>query len=248
METKALEHIGLTKNESLVYLALLQRGTSRTGDILKQSHLNSGKIYEILESLKAKGLVSESVINNVKHFTAAPPLQLLEYLERRKAELEKDEENIKGVLPELEKLRTVSIKEVKAVTYTGFRGIKTAVDEAFQALKPGENIVAVGITALKDEKYSNFWKQWSLMRIAKRVRVRYIFSERSDYMKAFKKMKYTETRVLTAITPSAVDIFGKDKVLLFNYAEPASCILIYDKNIATSFRQFFEQLWTLAKP
>ena len=33
MDTKILEKIGLTKNEGLVYLALLKTGTSKTGEI-----------------------------------------------------------------------------------------------------------------------------------------------------------------------------------------------------------------------
>ena len=64
METNILESIGLTHNESIVYLSLLKRGTSKSGDILNASGINSGKIYEILESLKRKGLASESIINN----------------------------------------------------------------------------------------------------------------------------------------------------------------------------------------
>ena len=49
MKLELLEKIGLTRNESLVYITLLKLGTSKTGNILKQSNLNSGKIYEILE-------------------------------------------------------------------------------------------------------------------------------------------------------------------------------------------------------
>ena len=54
MDTRVLEHIGLTHNESIVYLTLIKEGTSKSGEILKNSGLNSGKIYEILESLKKK--------------------------------------------------------------------------------------------------------------------------------------------------------------------------------------------------
>lgn len=244
----ALERAGLTKNESKVYLALLQAGTSKTGKILKFSGLTSGKIYEILESLKAKGLVSESVINNVKHFTAAPPAQILEYLHRKKALIEQDETRIKKALPEMEALRFLPKAELRAVVYTGFRGIKTAADEALAALKPGEDIVAMGVTVHKDPRYNEFWKRWSKGRIKKKIHARHIFSEKSDYFKTFKHMPHTSARVLSAITPAAIDVFGEDKTLILNYTEPASCILIYDKNTTTSFRQFFEQLWKIAKP
>src|SRR3989344_7102355 len=119
MVLKELEKIGLTKNESVVYQTLLQLGTSKTGEILKKSGLNSGKIYEILESLKLKGLLSESIINNIKYFTAAPPSQILGYIQDKKDELDKEEATIKSLLPELEKLRNIPKEETKSITYTG---------------------------------------------------------------------------------------------------------------------------------
>ena len=247
MKPEILEKIGLTKNESTVYLTLLQIGTSKSGKILKKSKLNSGKIYEILESLKLKGLVSESVINNIKHFTSAPPTQILEYIKKKKQEIVDEENSIKSALPMLEKLQNNSKKEVQAVTYMGLRGIKTAVDEALDSMKPGEEILAMGVTKLKDTKLNLFWKSWSLKRIQRKINVKMIFSEKSDYLQDFKKMKYTQVRTLTAFTPVTVDVFGKDKVLILNYPEPTSCILIYDKNTATSFTQFFEQMWKTAQ-
>ena len=247
LDSAILERIGLTKNESLVYMTLLQLGTSKTGAILKRSGLNSGKIYEILESLKEKGIVSESVINRVKHFTAASPVQLLDYLEKKKKELQKDEQQVRKLLPDLEKLRKITRKETQAVVYTGFRGLKTAVDEALEGMSTTDTMLAMGVTAHKDARFNIFWKDWSKKRVAKKIKARHILSERSEYYTAFKKMRHTEARVLTAITPVAIDIFGDDKVLILNYAEPVSCILIYDKNTATSFKQFFEQLWKIAK-
>ena len=35
MDTTFLEHIGLTKTESIVYLTLIKGGMSKTGEILK---------------------------------------------------------------------------------------------------------------------------------------------------------------------------------------------------------------------
>src|SRR3989344_5177017 len=133
MDNRMLEKIGLTRNESIVYLSLLKIGSSKTGEILKESGLNSGKIYEILEGLKAKGLVSESIINKIRHFSAAPPFQILEYLEKKKEEIANDERDIRKSLSDFEKIKTEKIKEVKAVTYTGFKGIKTATDEALDS-------------------------------------------------------------------------------------------------------------------
>ena len=66
MDTQYLERIGLTRNESIIYTSMLKTGTSTTGKILNASGINSGKIYEILEGLKNKGLVSGTI--KINHF------------------------------------------------------------------------------------------------------------------------------------------------------------------------------------
>jgi len=247
MDIQTFQAVGLTKNESVVYLTLLKVGTSKVGDILHTSGLNSGKIYEILDNLKKKGLISESIINNIRHFTATSPKQLLNYLERKKQEIEKEELLIKKSLLELEKLREAPIKEPMAATYLGLRGLKSAVEEAFESINKDDEILAMGVTKFKDEKINEFWKSWSPKRVRKKIVAKHIFSEKSDYFQAFKNMKYTKARVLKGITPVTVDIFGRDKVLILNYREHISCVLIHDKNTVISFRQFFYQLWKLAK-
>ncbi len=247
---KSLERAGLTRNESIIYLTLLRLGTSKVSQILQGSNINSGKIYEILEGLKSKGLISESIINNVRHFTAATPLHILEYIEEKKKELEKNENTIKSFIPEIEKMRRVTPKFSKAITYTGFKGMKTAVNEAFTQLHAGDEILTMGITEMKDKKINKFWETFTQKRISKKITAKHIFSERGWFFKKFKNMKYTQSRVLEAFTPVAVDIFDKDKVLIHNYGKPEliSCVLIYDENTAISFTHFFNQLWKLAKP
>ena len=247
MDSSILEKIGLTRSESAIYISLLRFGTLKAGEILKRTGINSGKIYEILEGLKTKGLASESVTNNVRHFTAAPPPQILEIIEKKKLRFEKEEQAINAVLPELEKLRNSGVKETKALNYTGFKGLKTAAEEALASLNAGEEVLAMGIIQRKDKKINEFWLKFAQKRIKKKIFGRHIFSEKGEHFQALKKMRLTKARFLPNLTPAAIDVFGKDKVLIINHAEPPTCILIYDENAATSFKNFFEQLWKLAK-
>ena len=90
------------------------------------------------------------------------------------------------------------------------------------------------------------FKYKSYARIQKII-AKHLFSETSEFYKEFKKMKYTEAKLLEGITPVTIDIFGTKTVLIMNYKEPISCILIQDENTAQSFRQFFYQLWKIAK-
>ena len=247
METETLEKIGLTKNESIVYLTLVKSGTIKTAEILKKSGLNSGRIYDTLESLKHKGLISESNINGIKHFTASPPNQLKEFFQKKLNQLKQEEPIIEEAIPQLNLLRNTSIESSRATIYTGLRGLKTAVDEAFERMGKDDEILAMGVTSLKDEKINRFWVNWSPKRINKKIVAKHLFSEPSKFYNEFKKMKYTETKILKGITPVTIDIFGTKTVLIMNYKEPISCILIQDENTVQSFKQFFFQLWKIAK-
>src|SRR3989344_7253366 len=101
MYEKLLENCGLTKNESLVYLTLLKRGKSKSGDIVKEAKISGGKIYETLYKLVEKGLVKYIEENGIKKFIANNPETLISYLQEKERTLHKKEDELKKVLPQL---------------------------------------------------------------------------------------------------------------------------------------------------
>ena len=53
-----LKNIGLTEGEAKTYLALSSLGTSTVGNIISEADVSASKVYQILERLMQKGLVS----------------------------------------------------------------------------------------------------------------------------------------------------------------------------------------------
>ena len=70
MDTKILERVGLTKNEIKIYLALLELGTTTTGPLTRKAGIHASRVYESLNNLIKKGLVSFVIKANIKHFSA----------------------------------------------------------------------------------------------------------------------------------------------------------------------------------
>ena len=83
MDVKPLEELGLTNGEIKVYLALVKLGETTSGPIVDESGISVSKVYYVLDRLAKKGLVSHVVKNNVKHFSAATPDRLLDYLKEK---------------------------------------------------------------------------------------------------------------------------------------------------------------------
>ncbi|MDO8647739.1 MAG: helix-turn-helix domain-containing protein [Candidatus Diapherotrites archaeon] len=247
MNEQLLEEIGFTKGEIKVYFALLRLGETTTGRIIEKAQISSGKIYEILEKLMKKGLVSCTIMEKTKYFSAASPNRILDYLHEKEKNLEEKKREILKELPSLLAIRKAMKKEHETNLFKGFKGMQTAIFEALEDLSEKDEILATGIISHKKEKYNLLWQKWHKERISKKIICRAIFSDKSsNYFKGFNKMKFTEVRVLRGITPSAIDVMN-DKVLIFTYGEEPSCLSIKNPEIAQSFKTFFETMWKTAK-
>ena len=247
MNEKLLEEIGLTKGEIKVYFTLLKIGETTTGKIIENAGMSSGKIYEILEKLMKKGLVSFIVKEKTKYFSASSPNRILGYLhEKEKSIKEKEQELIKE-LPFLLNMEKTGKKPYETTMFKGFKGIQTAIFESLGDLRAKDEVLAMGIVSYKKEHYNLLWQRWHKERIKKKISCKAIFSDKNtDYYGAFKKMKLIEIKVLQGITPSAIDIM-KDRVLILSYGEEPSCLSIKNPEIAQSFKTFFETLWNIAR-
>ena len=104
IETAILEELGLTKSEVKVYLALLTLGESKKDPIVKESKISASKLYDVTNKLIEKGLVSVIIKNKIKHFKAAPPEALVDFLTSKREDLEKKEKQLKAVVPALHNL------------------------------------------------------------------------------------------------------------------------------------------------
>ena len=137
---KLLQEIGLTESESKTYLALLDLGTSTIGPLASKSGVAYSKIHLLLEKLIAKGLASYIIKNKTKYFSPANPKRILNYLDERKKEINKQEKEVKEIIPKLiEKLSFIK-EEEKVEIYEGFEGYMSVYQESFDLLKKGGEI------------------------------------------------------------------------------------------------------------
>src|SRR3989344_4463578 len=130
METeKILENIGLTKNEIKIYLALLKLGQITSWSIIKETGVHTSKVYDGLQRLLDKGLVSYVIISNTKHFNATDPSRLLDFLDNKKRNIEIQEKEIRKIIPSLKAESASSQEETKAEIFKGWKGMETIYNE-----------------------------------------------------------------------------------------------------------------------
>src|SRR3989338_10345709 len=112
MDTQILQEIGLSNTEVKVYLALLELGSALAGEITKKSEVNRTNVYDALERLIEKGLVTYVISANRKVFEPVNPEMLREILKDK-------QEKLSSVINELQLKYKTSRSKEEATIFKG---------------------------------------------------------------------------------------------------------------------------------
>jgi len=231
MDTSNLEKLGLTRNESIIYISLLKLGSTSAQNLIKESELHRSRVYDALESLQRKGLVSHVIKDFKKYFQAVDPDQLLKYLEEQK-------EYLKEVLPKLNQIKGMKKEEINATIYKGKEGLKAIHSEM---LKEGKDVRVLGAKGLIFSELKYFMPNFERERIKKKMHWICLWDKRSVEQERMKdSLVKGKTLPSGSDSNGVVNIFG-DKVAIVLWKElyPTG-FMIENKDIADAFRKWFD--------
>ncbi len=245
---KELEKLGLTKNESDVYLALLEIGLTSAKAVIEKTRLHRQIVYDALNKLIEKGLASYVIQANRKYFKASNPEQFLDYFSQEKEKIKQQEEEFKKILPELKEKRQK--EEQEATIFKGNRGIKSLLDDM---LNQKDEILTIGASEIEAEAFQ-YHLQFNLpkfhkIREKKKIYYKILLSEDlRQRVKELNKLKHTEARILSKefTSNSSTNIYG-EKVSIIMWGSQPFGILIKSREIAETQRKHFELLWKISK-
>jgi sugar-specific transcriptional regulator TrmB len=249
METSKLAdllRIGLTEGEAKIYAALLELGPSSVGPIKKRTKISHSNIYEILERLVSKGIVTAIIKNGVKNFQAVSPGNLSQYLDKKEEDLKKQRSILEKALPRIKALQEIHPKQ-EAMLFVGLKGLRTAYEEFYKDSKKGDENLWIYI---HDEKYSKISDKFYLhtwAKLPKKIKSRGIADasyRKSKFAKEFQKKH--EMRFVDFPIFSHGEVYG-DKFLLISWEDPIIAVLVQAKHVSENFRKYFENVWKMGK-
>ena len=242
MEVKViLEDAGLAGNEVKVYLALLELGSALAGEITKKSGVNRTNVYDALDKLIDKGLVSYVIKANRKYFEASNPERIISYLSEKENEFKRKKENINSILPELESKRKLGKDQQEATIYKGKKGLKSIAEDV---LKTKKELLAFGAEGRFVELFTHYAEQWHMRRKKLKIPVKIIYSEKVRKIKSKANFPILKMRFNHSIydTPATTWIYG-DKVAIVVWSDQPITTLIRSKELVKTYKQFFKFLW-----
>jgi len=237
MDRKLLRELGLTEIETEIYLAVIDIGSALAGEITRKTGIHRRTVYDSLNRLIEKGLVSYIKTNNRKHFEAYPPARLLEIVKEKEA-------LVKEALPELQKRFEFSKEKKETLFFRGKQALKAVFDDQ---IKEGKEVLVIASTVEVRDILNYYFPKFNLQRKEKGIKMRLLFSESLKNDKMLRRIPLAEIKFLKKHESSvSTNIYG-DKISIIVWGEAPTATLIKEKAIADSYRNYFGMLWKIAK-
>jgi sugar-specific transcriptional regulator TrmB len=241
METEALEGLGLTRNEAIIYITLLDLGKSHIGQISEKTRMHRRTIYDCLERLIDRGLVSFVLEGKTRFFIAVNPGKLKDMAEEKEAKIEQ-------VLPKLLSIAKKSKEKTEVNVYSGKEGLKNVMEDLIKS-KP-KMWLSLTSAAKARQAFPIYLDQFHDRRVKEKIFLRIVFARNEGIMKRakeLKKTKLTEVRFTNFEYVMPISIWIYDDKTSFLLWDSETGIIIRNKETAESFRHYFELIWKLAK-
>ena len=236
--------VGLTDGESKVYLALSELGSSTVGPIVKQAKVSYSNIYDILNRLIEKGLVSFVIKSRTKYFQAATPKNLLDYLENKGKEINLQKNELKNILPNLEKLQGSHLEQ-EAEIFLGMKGLTAAYEKMLRNRTKKEEVLYFYLHEKEYEEKSNLFYH-SIQNLSRQVKMRGLANKEYKISWFAKKSKFLNVRYVNFPLPGNIDIIG-NMVFIISWKPEVVGILIKSESVAKNLRGYFNKIWGRAK-
>ncbi len=249
MSLDILRKAGLTDVEIKIYETVLDLGIAPINKIHEKSGVERRYIYDILNKLMEKGLISYIAENGKRNFQVTYPKKLLTYINEKIIDFKKIEENIQEEMPVLMERFHKNKPVIGGEIYRGMEGFKAIAEEM---LENKDNWI-IGGSGEADKTMTFYWKHYNKRRIKNKVMWHDLIKS-GTLMTVFKNMNksklkknYYEYKTLPQNIqgPNIIVIYG-DKVANMYWKEGLFAFVIHNKDIAKSYLDYFDCLWKIS--
>lgn len=235
--------LGLTNLELAVYLAALELGEANIQEISRKSGVKRTSIYNFIDALKDRQLLSEVKKGKRKFYAAISPRHLLDEQKARTASIEQ-------IIPQLLAIQNNSRKKPRVMFFEGLDGIK----EIYQmTLRDKQTVYAwEDLDKTLEVLPESFIKSYPSERAAKKIPARCIDRDTKSAREWTAKNNVRLARESRFIDSeefaTEINVFG-NKVAFYRWDKKSPFgVVIEDAGIATAVRVAWQELWDRLPP
>ncbi|MEK6867738.1 MAG: helix-turn-helix domain-containing protein [Nanoarchaeota archaeon] len=243
MRLDSLKELDLSDGQIKVYSAVLEVGITTLHKIQEKTGIERRNIYDILNKLIEKGLVTYTVEKGKRTYQCSHPNKIHEEIKKKQAGLAALEQE----LPEMVSLFNLSKPEIRAEVFRGNEAMKALLTEA---LEYKASYWIGGNSGVESTSLRNWFGHW----MQKRVEKKHVMHDLVDYgtflqglkpkdTQKHKKEYYKYSQLPKELkSPMVVIIFG-NKVAQILWKKQSFAFVLESKDIKESFMKYFYYFW-----
>ncbi|HLC73302.1 MAG TPA: helix-turn-helix domain-containing protein, partial [Candidatus Nanoarchaeia archaeon] len=217
--------------------------------ITEKSGVAKSIIYQLLEKLIQKGLVSYITKEKTRYYQASDPHKLIEYIEENEKKLAENKNKIENLIPTLLAKQNQN-KEQTATIYEGFKGMIAVHEHTYLKLEKGDEFFYLGIAPEQPEHFHAYWQRDHLRRAKAGIHCKLLFHPNTDkkILKNRNSYKLCDARYMPTEINTPAWIMGYKDVTVIGFPSSNPITLeIVNQEIADSFKSYFEEFWKKSK-
>lgn len=238
-----LINLGLTIEESKVYLSVVELGGSFVSSIARRAKVNRSTCYHTLDNLIKKGLISSYKKGKILHFTAEDPNRFMQMAEERVKRTE-------NLIPQLISLTNSMAFKPKIRFYEGIEGIKSIFGDILNTKDE-----MLGYTNINDiiNLFPDYFRSYCHKKINNNIKTRYIApasEEGVDIIDDYYPKKYDPNLLeILMVNPkefnfrNEIAIYGNKVAIIYLNPDELLGIIMESATFAQSMKSFFNLAW-----
>ncbi len=234
-----LTQLGLTPNQSLVYLALFRVGEEKAGALIKLTGLHRHLVYVSLQELEEKKLITHSILRGIAMYKALAPARLL-------TRIHEQERLAQQVIEELGQTNKKSHAQ-EIVIYQGIDEFRRHAIRTYSTVPSHRVMRYLGISP---EWYDVVGPtlEAELIRIQKQRKIQMRALAKSptqgdrDYLEKTLGLSQIKTNPLISSDTSGVEILD-NRISIRSFIEPYFVVEITHPQLAKNYQNYFDFLW-----
>ena len=244
MLAENLSKLGFSPSEIKIYLHLQKKGPNYANKLSAETGINRTKVYEALDRLISKGVVSFIIKNKIKWFESKNPNSIISLLKEKEREHNTLKTKLIREIKQLQRQTSHFNKPLEASLFIGKKGLRVLFDEILETKKP----VSLIASEFQFKKlFGPYFEIWHKKRIKNKIEQRSIFPQKlKNKLKERKLLRYKFIEDLFT-NPTTTIIYGGN-CLFIQWGEEPLAIKIKNKEIIKSHLNYFDMLWKTAKP
>ncbi len=246
MNTEDLMKLGLSKTEAVLYLKLLQIGASDVHALIKETGFYKANVYDALERLCEKGIISKIIERNKRIYQLQNPESLVEFVQKKKSEIEQQEQIAKQLVKNVELVKKHIHSQETAMVFKGLSGVKQIYSEI---IKEKLNYLVFGSPKESESLIGDYyWQNLHLKQKSLGIKAKMIFHKSLRHWKKTIPKDIVELRFFDEeFEPLTETTIYGNKVAFVVWTEKPVITIIDNEHLAKSYRQIFSFLWKSSK-